>query len=503
MKIKTKLQITTVVSLIVALVIGSILFFSARQVNEAIKKEMATDEIIRGLFELNILTNEYLMHHEERAKTQWQLKHDSIKRLLEEVEVKSPVEMVLLKRIRESHMDIKNIFSQMVSNYEGYRDEKGGVSQELNEMLVGNLDTKSRSMVFDTYQLGKISSARLIASQQRAYLLVVLFVLITAVVVATVSFLIHSGVVRPIRKLHEGTEIIGAGNLDYKVGTMAKDEVGQLSRAFDRMTIELKESFGGLEKEIAEREQAEEEIRKLNAELEQRVVQRTAQLEAANQELEAFSYSVSHDLRAPLRSIDGFSQALLEDYQDKLDDTAKSYLDRVRKATQHMGLLIDDMLKLSRVTRSGFHHASVDMSTMVREISEKLQQNDPVRTVDVIIREGVFVNGDSNLLKIALENLVNNAWKFTSKEARPQFEFGTTVKEGKTACFIRDNGVGFDMTYVNKLFGAFQRLHTSLEFPGTGIGLATVQRIINRHGGQVWAEAEVGKGATFYFTLPG
>ena len=225
--------------------------------------------------------------------------------------------------------------------------------------------------------------------------------------------------------------------------------------------------------------------------------------EATNRELEAFSYSVSHDLRAPLRSIDGFSQALLEDYQDKLDDTAKSYLDRVRKATQYMGRLIDDMLKLSRVTRSGLHHASVDMSTMVREISEKLQQNDPVRTVDVIIREGVFVNGDSNLLKIALENLVNNAWKFTSKEARPQFEFGTTVKEGKTACFIRDNGVGFDMTYVNKLFGAFQRLHTSLEFPGTGIGLATVQRIINRHGGQVWAEAEVGKGATFYFTLPG
>jgi len=237
--------------------------------------------------------------------------------------------------------------------------------------------------------------------------------------------------------------------------------------------------------------------------LEREVVKAKDAAEAANKELEAFSYSVSHDLRAPLRSIDGFSQALLEDYQDTLDDTAKSYLDRVRKATQHMGHLIDDMLKLSRVTRSAFYHESVDLSTMVRAIFEKLQQNSPDRTVDVIIREGVFINGDPYLLQIALENLVNNAWKFTSREARPQFEFGTTVKEGKTACFIRDNGVGFDMAYVDKLFGAFQRLHTTFEFPGTGIGLATIQRIINRHGGQVWAEAEVGKGATFYFTLPG
>ncbi len=237
--------------------------------------------------------------------------------------------------------------------------------------------------------------------------------------------------------------------------------------------------------------------------LERGVVKARDAAEASNKELEAFSYSVSHDLRTPLRSIDGFSQALLEDYQDKLDDTGKAYLERVRKATQHMGRLIDDMLKLSRVTRSEFHHETVDLSRMVRDISEKLKEEDPVRTVDVIIREGVFVSGDPTLLKIALENLVNNAWKFTGRKARPQLEFGTTVKEGKTACFIRDNGAGFDMAYVSKLFGAFQRLHTSLEFPGTGIGLATVQRVINRHGGQVWAEGEVGKGATFYFVLPG
>ncbi|MFO8089553.1 MAG: ATP-binding protein [Desulfatiglandaceae bacterium] len=236
---------------------------------------------------------------------------------------------------------------------------------------------------------------------------------------------------------------------------------------------------------------------------EREVVKARDAAEAANKELEAFSYSVSHDLRTPLRSIDGFSHALLEDYQDKLDDTAKSYLDRVRKATQHMGHLIDDMLKLSRVTRSEFQPESVDLSALVREISEKLQQCNPDRMIDAIIHEGVIVNGDPSLLKIALENLLGNAWKFTSREVQPQFEFNTIVKEGKTVCFIRDNGVGFDMAYVDKLFGAFQRLHTTFEFPGTGIGLATVQRVFNRHGGEVWAEAEVGKGATFYFTLPG
>jgi PAS domain S-box-containing protein len=251
-------------------------------------------------------------------------------------------------------------------------------------------------------------------------------------------------------------------------------------------------------RDVTERKLVEERIRQLNSELEERALQ----LEATNKELEAFSYSVSHDLRAPLRTIDGFSQAVLEDFGDQLNDEGRNYLMRIRTAAQRMAQLIDDLLNLSRVTRAPLTPEQTNLSTIAQHIIRELQQSDAGRIVEFSISPNILASSDPRLMKVVLENLINNAWKFTSKQSLARIEFGETdhPTEGRVY-FVRDNGAGFEMAYVNKLFGAFQRLHTSSEFPGIGIGLAIVQRIINRHGGHVWAEGEVDKGATFYFTL--
>ena len=283
------------------------------------------------------------------------------------------------------------------------------------------------------------------------------------------------------------------GAVDYLV----KPVVPEFVRSKVAVFVELAKKTELLKRQaqlLAESEQAAVELAEARAEL-------VRDLEHKNRELESFSYAVSHDLRAPLRRIDSFSRAVLESQADRLDEPGRRFLTRVREASQHMSQLIDDVLYLSRVTRADLREQEVDLSALASLILTRLQDAEPDRTVEVKIRPGVVITGDAQLLKIALENLLENAWKFTNKQPESRIEFGVTQASGEPTYFIRDNGAGFDMAYADRLFGPFQRLHAQDDFPGSGIGLATVQRIIHRHGGRVWAEGLVGQGATFQFTL--
>jgi signal transduction histidine kinase len=316
----------------------------------------------------------------------------------------------------------------------------------------------------------KVDASEVFAPIQEYKDWMIIIGLIVIVCVALMSVFVARSISNPVVELMQATKRIASGDLTSKIDIKSRDEIGRLASSFNAMVHSLK--------------------------------QRTTELEISNKELEAFSYSVSHDLRAPLRGMDGFSKLLLQEYADELDEHGKDYLQRVRKASQKMARLIDDLLALSRLSRQEMTYASVNLSRLAGSITKELKETEPERQVDFDIQEGVVAYGDADLLSIVIDNLLQNAWKFTGKKPSAKIELGVTHVSGEAAYFVRDDGVGFDMTYVGKLFGAFQRLHSEKEYHGTGIGLATVKRMINRHGGRVWAEGEVDKGATFYFTIP-
>jgi signal transduction histidine kinase len=400
-----------------------------------------------------------------------------------------------------------NIISAGILTLDGrpfaeYSRDKNGAIPALPALAPGQLETYRfgggevllvRSIVFQGKPTGIIYIQ---SDMERLYDRLKLYVGISAIVLAAsllvallISPIFQREIAGPIVQLAEIAKLVSRDK-NYSVRAAPaenRDEVSVLVDAFNGMLSQIQERDGALQK--------------ARDELEERVQKRTTDLNNTNSELEAFSYSVSHDLRAPLRAIDGFSLALLEDYSDKLDSVGQDHLNRVRLAAQRMSTLIDDLLNLSRVTRSEMRREKLDLSAMVRSVASELQQVAPDRKITFAITEGLTVDGDSRLLQVAIENLLSNAWKYTSGHDSARIEFGFQQANGRSAYYIRDDGAGFDPRYSERLFGAFQRLHAASEFPGTGIGLATVQRIIRRHGGNIWAEGAVEKGATFYFTL--
>ena len=377
---------------------------------------------------------------------------------------------------------------------DGYRFERGLLigfqpvevagSQRLGTLYLAS-DLRA---IYDTFRLsGVIGLTVMAVALLAAYLL-------SRVLQRTIS--------QPILALAETAKAVSTRQ-DYSVRApkLGADELGTLTDAFNQMLGRIQDQDRAVRENAA---QLEQRVADRTHELQERnesLRRNAAELLAANTELDAFAYSVSHDLRAPLRSIDGFSQILLEDYSEKVDEAGRESLQRVRAASQRMGMLIDDLLKLARVTRAEIRTEDVDLSGMAREIVADLQRTTPERQVEFDIAPGLTARGDTRLLRVALDNLLRNSWKYTAKQPAPRVEFRSADANGGRTFMVRDNGAGFDMKYADKLFGVFQRLHSAADFEGTGIGLATVRRIINRHGGRIWAEGAVDQGATFYFTL--
>ncbi len=478
MKISTKGRVVTTTALATIGLIAAMIWWANTEVEDANSKRRQTNEIARGLNELRLVTFEYMLHRSERAQQQERDVSQRLAQLIETNLFSGPTQSEVLADLRERSATTHRIFEELIAApaADAANPVDNASIRRFEAQLSSRLLILQQENLADAFRLADFSTERINAAQQRVVVVILVGLALIALSMGGAAWLIDRSVLAPIGKLEQATREVAAGNWNYKLDIGSEDEIGEMSRNFDAMTLSLRMSFAQIERSNQE-------------------------LAALNKEIESFSYSVSHDLRGPLRSMDGFSLALLEDYGDKLDDEARDSLQRIRAASQRMGRLIDELLGLSRVTRAELTIRPVNLSEIAHAIADSLNQQQPTRHVQWVIEDGIIVQADKSLMQIAMQNLLENAWKFTGKTDQPVIRVGATRRDGRQECFVADNGVGFDMTYADRLFGAFQRLHHESEFPGTGIGLAIVQRIFRRHEGKIWAQAQPGLGATFFFQL--
>jgi light-regulated signal transduction histidine kinase (bacteriophytochrome) len=477
MKIGSKERIATAILLAVIGVIALAVWWTYAEVEDARRERREASEIARAQTDLRLVTFEYALNHHERARAQWREVSRRIDRLIAAARFSDQAEQEILARVRDRRTQARQIFDDLESVSADDRTDatRAELNRRFEAQLFSRLFILQQDNLTATFRLSDVSTERSTAAQRRLLAVILSGLALIALIQFGVSWLIRRNVLAPVARLQHAAQQVAAGNWSFEFGTGGSDEIGQLTRSLDSMTQSLRNSLGQVERSNQE-------------------------LATLNKELEAFSYSVSHDLRGPLRSMDGFSLVLLEDYGDKLDEEGRDALERIRAASQRMGRLIDDLLRLSQVTRAELKMKRVDLSGMAQSVAELLQGDRSGRTVEWAIEEGMTITADTELMRILMQNLLQNAWKFTGKTEKPTIRVGTLERDGTKVCFVADNGVGFDMAHADRLFGAFQRLHHAADFPGTGIGLAIAQRIIHRHDGEIWAEAKEGEGATFFFT---
>ncbi len=470
-----KLNLGFGISLSIIVMIGLISYINNNFTFHVFKVLTRTHDVIKKLNDISLSVNEseyrinnYIVVNQKNYLEDFYNTEDKINIQLNELEKvindnKNRKEYIIsLKKLIQSRYDF---IIEAISTNTSQSNFRGDFTQDIFK-LIKNIQEKERNLLLTSERRSKQNSSRSIYT--------IIIGSLFAFVIIFISMIIIKN------------ELESRSLIEKK---LRENEINLEKKILER-TEKLTEYNNILNTEISERKKVEQSL--LFSEI---------QLKANIKELESFSYSISHDLRSPLRSIDGFSQAIYEDYYDLLDEDGKDYIQRTRAATQRMGVLIDDILNLSKITRVDINIKNINLSEIAYSIIEDLKRYYPERKVECIIKNDVFVFGDKSLLTSVLDNLIGNAWKFTSKNEHAVIEFGTIEKENKIIYFVRDNGVGFDMKYYDKLFGVFQRLHTFEDFKGTGVGLASVQKIIFRHGGEVWADSKVNDGSVFYFTI--
>ncbi|MDA8430941.1 MAG: ATP-binding protein [Geobacteraceae bacterium] len=502
MKIRTRLHIVTAASVALVAIMALLFYWSQHRVAAANKAKNLADEIVSSVFERKALNSSYLSNDNRKARDQWLSKQKQISDLLkmDPSNVVSISDRQTFDEIQKSLDGSSTVFLQILNNRENARNGVRGQAEahEIESRLVGQLLLKFLDTIAEAHRLQKASTL-LIASTQKTAAKVSLSIIVCVsffmiIVVWSLGRIINKG----IKNLQQGAAAIGAGNLHYMIPITGEDEFAEVAAVFNTMSGKLAVSHAALELEIVTRKRSAAEIEGLNQEL----VQTVAQLEGANQELEAFAYSVSHDLRAPLRAMGCFSQALIEDFGEKLEEVACDYLNEIVIGSRHMGQLIDGLLTLSRSTRGELRHDRVAISVMTDRIRAELEKSEPQRRVVWQIEPGLCTNGDSRMIEVIMRNLLDNAWKYTTGTTEPTIRVYAELEGSELFYCVADNGAGFDMAHAEKLFQPFQRLHRQDEFPGIGIGLATAQRIVHRHGGIFHATGIPHKGATFRFSLP-
>jgi len=495
MRIKTQFLVTMALFAVILVIAATSAIVTNHRIEKTGEQERIAAGVARGAVELGHLSNDYLIYRESQQLARWQSRFGAFSGQVAVLRVDTPEQQALVANIRANRDRMKAVFDSISAVPERPAGNRRALlDPAFLQVSWSRMAVQTQALTADALRLSQLLDRQMDRLTGRRTTLMYALVGLFGAFLLVSYWLTYRRVLNSIATLQAGAAIVGRGNLDFTIEERRSDEIGELSRAFNRMTRDLKAvtaSKADLEREIVDRRRAEKTL-----------AEHAAKLDEINKELESFSYSVSHDLRAPLRAIDGYSRMILKQHGGKFDDDAVDKFNVIRDSVRMMGQLIDDLLALSRVGRAELSAVTLDIGGVIREVWAELMAANPDRLLLLKLAELPPCTGDRVLIRQVLVNLLGNAVKFTRGRIEPLIEVAADNREGKTVYYVRDNGAGFDMQYHDKLFGVFQRLHSDAEFEGTGVGLAIVQRIIQRHGGRVWAEGEVDKGATFFFTLP-